>query len=359
VEREARPTTLRIPNVVCEGSSLTPGRAGGRGVAMSGVILTPDQRLRVFVSSTMEELAEERRAVRRAVERLQLAPVMFELGARPHPPRSLYLAYLRQSHVFVGVYWQRYGWVAPGMDVSGLEDELRHASGIPRLVYLKVPAPDRDSRLTAMIDAVRVAGDVSYQSIRTADELGHLLAADLAVLVSERFLAEPAEPGGAAQRGSWTLPMPVSDFVGRGEQLDQLAELLTRPELRLVTLSGPGGVGKTRLALEAGRRVASRFADGVGFVPLAPSASGLVAMIASALRLPRVSAEPGRAVGGSGAARQGRAADPRQLRVGHRPRHSDRPTAGVRTSPPAPGDQPRGPAHTRRARPRRCAADRA
>jgi Domain of unknown function (DUF4062) len=89
VEREARPTTLRILNVVCEGSSLTPGRAGGRGVAMSGVILTPDQRLRVFVSSTMEELAEERRAVRRAVERLQLAPVMFELGARPHPPRSL------------------------------------------------------------------------------------------------------------------------------------------------------------------------------------------------------------------------------------------------------------------------------
>ena len=70
--------------------------------AMSGVILTPDQRLRVFVSSTMEELAEERRAARRAVERLQLAPVMFELGARPHPPRSLYLAYLRQSHVFVG-----------------------------------------------------------------------------------------------------------------------------------------------------------------------------------------------------------------------------------------------------------------
>ena len=40
---------------------------------MSAVILTPDQRLRVFVSSTMEELADERRAVRRAVERLQLA----------------------------------------------------------------------------------------------------------------------------------------------------------------------------------------------------------------------------------------------------------------------------------------------
>jgi hypothetical protein len=41
------------------------------------------------VLSTLEELAEERRAARRAVEQLHLAPVMFELGARPHPPRSL------------------------------------------------------------------------------------------------------------------------------------------------------------------------------------------------------------------------------------------------------------------------------
>ena len=259
---------------------------------MSGVILTPDQRLRVFVSSTMEELAEERRAVRRAVERLQLAPVMFELGARPHPPRSLYLAYLQQSHVFVGVYWQRYGWVAPGMDVSGLEDELRHASGMARLVYLKVPAPELDTRLATMLDSIRAAGDVSYKTFGTAEELEDLLAADLAVLLSERFLAEPSGPGGAEQRPSWTVPMPVSDFVGRSELLDQLVGLLTQPDLRLVTLTGPGGVGKTRLALEAGRRVASQFVDGVGFVPLAPSASGLVATIAAALRLPQVSAEP-------------------------------------------------------------------
>jgi Domain of unknown function (DUF4062) len=54
------------------------------------MILTPDQRLRVFVSSTLGELAAEREAVRRAVESLELTPVLFELGARPHPPRSLY-----------------------------------------------------------------------------------------------------------------------------------------------------------------------------------------------------------------------------------------------------------------------------
>src|SRR3546814_7947485 len=59
-------------------------------------IRTPDARLRVFVSSTLRELADERRAVRTAIERLRLAPVMFELGARPHPPRELYRAYLDQ-----------------------------------------------------------------------------------------------------------------------------------------------------------------------------------------------------------------------------------------------------------------------
>ena len=106
----------------------------------TGVIHPPDQRLRVFVSSTLAELAAERRAVRDAVTRLRLAPTMFELGARSHPPREVYRAYLAQSQVFVGVYWQSYGWVAPGEQVSGLEDEYRLSAGLPRLIYVKSPA---------------------------------------------------------------------------------------------------------------------------------------------------------------------------------------------------------------------------
>jgi hypothetical protein len=66
------------------------------------VILTPDQRVRVFISSTLEELAEERAAARRAIRRLHLVPVWYESGTRPHPPRSMYRAYLEQSQVFVG-----------------------------------------------------------------------------------------------------------------------------------------------------------------------------------------------------------------------------------------------------------------
>src|SRR5215468_6797435 len=115
-----------------------------------GVINTPDQRVRVFVSSTLEELADERAAVREAVTALRLVPVMFELGARPHPPREVYQAYLAQSQVFIGIYWQRYGWVAPGAQVSGLEDEYLLSVGMPRLLYVKSPALDREPGLVAM-----------------------------------------------------------------------------------------------------------------------------------------------------------------------------------------------------------------
>jgi hypothetical protein len=79
------------------------------------VIRTPDQRVRVFISSTLDELAPERAAAREAVSQMRLTPILFESGARPYPPRELYRAYLSQSDIFVGLYWQRYGWVVwPG-----------------------------------------------------------------------------------------------------------------------------------------------------------------------------------------------------------------------------------------------------
>jgi Domain of unknown function (DUF4062) len=73
------------------------------------VIRTPDQPLRVFVSSTLGELSDERRSVERVTSTLLLTPVMFEFGARPHPPRDLHRADLALSDVFIGLYWHRYG----------------------------------------------------------------------------------------------------------------------------------------------------------------------------------------------------------------------------------------------------------
>lgn len=65
------------------------------------------------------------------------------------------------------------------------------------------------------------------------------------------------------------LPLPATTFVGRAAEIAALSRLLTDPDVRLVTLTGPGGVGKTRLALEAAARLAERFAGGVVFAPLA------------------------------------------------------------------------------------------
>jgi predicted ATPase/class 3 adenylate cyclase len=178
------------------GAAGSPGE--GSAVARAEMILTPDQRVRVFISSTLGELAAERAAARRAIARLHLVPVWYESGARPHPPRSMYRAYLEQSQVFVGIYWQRYGWVAPGMEISGLEDEYRLAAGKPMLLYLKRPAPDQEPRLAAMIDGIRDAGTVSYRTFATPSELERLLADDLAVLLSESFAAA------AISAAAWT-----------------------------------------------------------------------------------------------------------------------------------------------------------
>src|SRR5881398_775721 len=106
---------------------LDTGNRPGAATGASPLIRTPDQRVRVFVSSTLDELAAERAAAREAITQLRLAPVLFESGARPYPPRELYRAYLAQSDIFIGLYWQRYGWVAPDMQISGLEDEYQLA----------------------------------------------------------------------------------------------------------------------------------------------------------------------------------------------------------------------------------------
>ena len=150
------------------------------------VIRTPDQRLRVFVSSTLQELIEERVGAREAITALRLSPVMFEMGARPHPPRDLYRAYLEQSDIFIGIYWQLYGWTAPDMEISGLEDEYRLSGDKPKLIYIKSAAPEREPRLKELLDRVQSDG-VSYKPFSTAAELRGLIQDDLAMLLTERF----------------------------------------------------------------------------------------------------------------------------------------------------------------------------
>jgi predicted ATPase/DNA-binding XRE family transcriptional regulator len=120
-----------------------------------------------------------------------------------------------------------------------------------------------------------------------------LLAAALELGDADRAALEHAavRPGRARQtldeisvvepssvRLNLRVPTAPTRLLGREVELDQACRLITEEGVRLLTLSGPPGVGKTRLALEVAARVAARFEDGLAFVPLASlSAKGLLA----------------------------------------------------------------------------------
>jgi len=235
-----------------------------------GLIRTPDQRIRVFISSTMRELADERIAAREAITQLRMAPVMFELGARPHPAIFLYRAYLEQSHIFIGIYWQNYGYVAPGMEISGLEDEYLLTGDKPKLIYIKTPAPEREAGLTQLLAKIKQDDSVSYKYFSNAEELRQLVENDLALLLTERFEAsEFKKVGNQSDHFNNNLPSQVTSFIGREAEIEAVKALLSSRPVRMVTLTGPGGTGKTRLSLQVAAEILGQFKDGVLFVSLA------------------------------------------------------------------------------------------
>src|SRR5437763_755949 len=211
-------------------SPLDAARRSTGALTVPAQIRTPEQRVRVFVSSTLDELAPERVAAREAITQLRLTPVLFESGARPYPPRELYRAYLAQSDIFIGLYWQRYGWVAPAMQVSGLEDEYQLSSGKPKLIYIKTPAPEREPRLQALLDRIRSEDAASYQKFATPEELRERIANDLALLLTERFTSPVETP--VAPRPA-PLPLPRSRLIDREQELAQAKTLLQEEDVGL------------------------------------------------------------------------------------------------------------------------------
>ena len=104
-----------------------------------------------------------------------------------------------------------------------------------------------------------------------------------------RPAAVPAEPPAAPPAEARPrLPRPATPFIGRERELGALAERLADPACRLITLVGPGGIGKTRLAVQAAGASSGLFADGVYCVSLAAveSADAVVAAVADELGMP-------------------------------------------------------------------------
>ncbi|HEX2058122.1 MAG TPA: tetratricopeptide repeat protein [Actinomycetota bacterium] len=229
------------------------------------VIRTPDQRLRVYVSGDPARLAAERTAARRAVESLHLTPVTVDLEGAAG--RQVAAAYLGQSNAFVGVYDPTLDDAAPAPGDSLEEYELAEAGRLPKLLYVRAVESGTGWLPPYLAQAGREG--VPVKRFSDADALTDLVRDDLAALLSQRFAASASIAAEPAVTASVKLPVHLTPFIGREVEVGEVATLLVAPDARLVTLSGPGGIGKSRLAFEVARAVADRFADGIAVVPLA------------------------------------------------------------------------------------------
>ncbi|HEY7091856.1 MAG TPA: NB-ARC domain-containing protein, partial [Ktedonobacterales bacterium] len=144
----------------------------------------------------------------------------------------------------------------------------------PKLIYIKTPAPNREPQLETLLNHIRDDDCAAYQRFTTPEELGELIENDLALLLTERFeRAQQAQVAQAQQAPAPLrrpqLPAERSAMVDRERESADLRALLERDDVGLVTLTGPGGAGKTRLALHVATEMEELFSDGVYFVQLA------------------------------------------------------------------------------------------
>ena len=184
-----------------------------------------------------------------------------------------------------------------------LEAELRlgrHHELVGELDALVAAHPLRERPRCLLMVALYRAGRQA-DALRAYQEGRHVLGEELglepgpelrrleaAVLAQDPSLDAPAPAGPApvASSGRSTIPGSLTPLVGRDEEVRELTALLE--DRRLVTLIGPGGVGKTRLALEVGRATSADLADGGCLVELAPvgDPAGVRGAITAALGLP-------------------------------------------------------------------------
>lgn len=130
-----------------------------------------------------------------------------------------------------------------------------------------------DSLVQCTVELRRALGDQAQQLLKTVPRRGYLLTSEVVRhLPSQDQIAPVAQNSGESQkvaRKHFSLPASRTSLIGRERQVAEATKLLLRPDVHLLTLTGAGGAGKTRLALAVAKATAEKFMAGVQFVGLA------------------------------------------------------------------------------------------
>jgi predicted ATPase/DNA-binding winged helix-turn-helix (wHTH) protein len=157
-----------------------------------------------------------------------------------------------------------------------------------------------DSLVQCTLELRRALDDRGQQLLKTVPRRGYLFTAEVIrratkpdhFPISDSFdLSADRELASAkAARKRHDLPTPRTSLIGREQQVAEAGELLLRSDVRLLSLSGPGGAGKTRLGVAVAASIADRFTAGVQFVNLASITDPelVAAALAKALDIPQV-----------------------------------------------------------------------
>jgi predicted ATPase/DNA-binding SARP family transcriptional activator len=228
-------------------------------------------------------------------DRLRAAVALYAGGLLTDEPVAEWMIARREQ---LHVAWQR-----ATLDLA----ELDRLAGEPlatvaSLEDVVASDPTSEDAHRALIQAFLAAGQRTralrqYERCRRSllDDLGIEPSADTQALLTTLRAPPGAQPVTADNAARWyNLPAPANRLVGREREIEAIQDLLWRPDVRLVTLTGPGGVGKTRLALEGASTLADDFAAGVCFVALAPISDSRLTIptIAKSLGVREVGSRP-------------------------------------------------------------------
>jgi len=171
---------------------------------------------------------------------------------------------------------------------AALELRRRYREAIETLRAAHERDPSAEDVVQALLRCLALAGERSAADLCFARfETALATHLDAGPSVATRTLIERIRRGDPIEARPHNLPSQTTSFVGRESELEALAERLRRPECRLVTLVGPGGIGKTRLALQSAADHIGAYRHGVYLVPLTTvvTHTGVAIAIAEALEL--------------------------------------------------------------------------